>query len=96
MRRAVAAGALVGLVVALGFTLAMPARQVRSAEIPLAAGQRAVVYGSLGPYAPASLSRTTAEHSPRILRDALLGLLAGGLSAAALLTVLRPRPGGGG
>lgn len=92
MRRWVTVGALVGLVVALAFALAMPARRVRTVEIPAPHGRRVAVYGALAPYAPASLSRATAQHSPNTARDALLGLIAGGLVAGALVTVLRPAP----
>jgi hypothetical protein len=49
------------------------------------------VYGVLAPYAPHALSQATVQGSPRTLRDALLGLLAGGLAAGALVTVIRPR-----
>ena len=92
MKRSIALGALAGLVVALAFTLAMPARQVRSVAIPARPGRRVAVYGALQPYAPRALSRPTDESSPRTLRDALLGLIAGGLLAGALITVVRPRP----
>ena len=92
MKRLIALGALAGLVVALAFTLAMPARQVRNVAIPARPGQRVTVYGALQPYAPRALSRATVESSPRTLRDALLGLIAGGLLAGALITVVRPRP----
>jgi hypothetical protein len=90
VRRAVAAGALLGVVVALAFAFAMSARHVRTVEIPSRPGHRAAVYGALGPYAPRALSRASFEHSPRTLRDALLGLLAGGLVAGALVTIIRP------
>jgi hypothetical protein len=92
MKRLIALGALAGLVVALAFTLAMPARQIRSVAIPARRGQRVAVYGALQPYAPRALSEVMVQHSPRTLRDALLGLLAGGLVAGALMTVIRPRP----
>ena len=91
MRRAVVLVALLGLIVASGFTLAMPARRIRGAEIPAAPGHRVAVYGALAPYAPEALSRMRTQHSPRTLRDALLGLLAGGVAAGALVTVSRPR-----
>ena len=94
MKRAIATGALFGLLVALAVTLPMSTRQIRTVAIP--AGHPVVVYGSLGPYAPASLSRVTVQHSPRIARDALLGLLAGALAASALVTVARPRRTTGG
>jgi hypothetical protein len=90
MRRAVALGALVGLGIALAFTLTMPAGHVRSVEIRARSGHRVAVYGALQPYAPRSLSRATVEPSPRTGRDALLGLLAGALAAGALVTVMRP------
>jgi hypothetical protein len=90
MRRAVALGAVLGVVIALAFTLAMPARQIRSAQIAARPGHRVAVYGALQPYAPRRLSRITVESSPRTGRDALLGLLAGGLAAGALVTVMRP------
>jgi hypothetical protein len=89
MRRAVALGALAGLVVALVFTLTMPTRQIRTVDIPAPHGQRVAVYGALQPYAPRALSRVTVEQSPRTVRDALLGLIAGGLLAGALVTVRR-------
>jgi hypothetical protein len=92
MKRLIALGALAGLVVALAFTLAMPARQIRSVAIPARHDQRVAVYGALQPYAPRALSRATVESSPRTLRDALLGLIGGGLLAGALVTVVRPRP----
>lgn len=92
MRRAVALGAIIGLAVALAFTLAMPTRQIRTVEIPARRGQRVAVYGALQPYAPRALSRATVQRSPRTLRDALLGLIAGGLAAGALVVVVRPRP----
>jgi hypothetical protein len=90
MRRSIAAGALLGLVVALAFAIVMPARQVRTVAIPARPGQRVAVYGALAPYAPRALSEATVQHSPRALRDALLGLLAGGLTAGALVTMVRP------
>jgi len=92
MRRAVAAGALLGLVVALAFALTMPAHRFRTVEIPSRPGHRVAVYGALAPHAPLALSEATVQHSPRTLRDALLGLLAGGLAAGALVTLIRPRP----
>lgn len=92
MRRWIALGALAGLVVALAFALAMPARRVRTVDIPAPHGRRVAVYGALAPYAPVSLSRSTVQRSPDTPRDALLGLIAGGLAAGALVTVLRPRP----
>lgn len=91
MRRWIVVGAVAGLIVALAFALAMPARRVRTVEIPAPHGRRVAVYGALAPYAPLSLSRATVQHSPDTARDALLGLLAGGLAAGALVTVLRSR-----
>jgi hypothetical protein len=91
MKRLIALGAVAGLVVALAFTLAMPARQIRSVAIPARPGRRVAVYGALAPYAPRALSRVTVQPSPRTLRDALLGLIAGGLAAGAIVTVVRPR-----
>ena len=64
--------------VALAFTLAMPSREVRSVSIPAPHGHRVAVYGALQPYAPQRFSVATVQQSPRIARDALLGLLAGG------------------
>jgi hypothetical protein len=90
MRRWVALGALAGLVVALTFAIAMPSREIRTVPIPAKHGQRVAVYGALQPYAPRALSRATVQRSPRTVRDALLGLLAGGLAAAALVTVVPP------
>lgn len=90
MKRAVAAGALAGLIVALAFALAMPHRQIRTVEIPARPGHRVAVYGALQPYAPRALSMVTVQQSPQTLRDALLGLLAGALAAGALVTVVRP------
>lgn len=89
--RMVLPGALCGLIVALAFTLAMPARQIHSIDIPAPHGQPVIVYGPFQPYAPPALSQATVQRSPRILRDALLGLLAGGLAAGALTTVGRER-----
>lgn len=90
MKRVIGSGALLGLIVALAFVLAMPARDVRGVAIPARHGHRVAVYGALEPYAPLALSRATVQQSPRAVRDALLGLLAGGLVAAALVTVARP------
>lgn len=91
VRRVVALGALIGLLIALGFTLAMPTRQLRGVEIPARPGQRVAVYGALQPYAPRALSRVSLQRSPRTVRDALLGLIAGGLVAGAF-AVVRPAP----
>ena len=91
LRRWIALGALVGLAVALAFTLAMPTRHLRSVYIPAHHGKRLAVYGELAPYAPARFSIATEQQSPRVLRDALLGLIAGGLAAAALGSVGRVR-----
>ena len=92
MRRWTAVGALAGMIVALAFALAMPTRQVAGAYIPAPHGQRVNVYGALQPYAPRALSATTFQSSPRTVRDALLGLIAGGLLAAAVVTVTRRQP----
>jgi hypothetical protein len=91
MKRWIALGALIGLAVALAFTLAMPTRVVRSAYIPAPHGHRVAVYGALQPYAPQRFSVATVQRSPRIARDALLGFIAGGLAAAALVSVGRTR-----
>jgi hypothetical protein len=91
MKRWIALGAVIGLVIALVFTLTMPSRAARSVYIPAPPDRRVAVYGALQPYAPQRFSVATVQHSPRIARDALLGFLAGGLGAAALLTVVRPR-----
>jgi hypothetical protein len=91
MKRWIALGAVIGLVVALAFTLAMPSRTVHSVYIPARHGHRVPVYGALQPYAPQRFSVATVQHSPRIARDALLGFIAGGLAAAALLSVGRTR-----
>lgn len=93
MRRWIALGATVGLVAALALTLAMPVRQVRSVYIPASHGHRVAVYGALAPFAPARFSAATVQRSPRIARDLVLGLLAGGSAAAALVAVGRRRPG---
>ena len=90
MRRWIALGALAGLMIALAFALAMPTRQIRTVEIPAKRGQHVAVYGALQPYAPRTLSRVTVQQSPRTVRDALVGLIAGGLAAGALVTVIRP------
>lgn len=91
MRRWIALGAIIGLVVALAFTLTMPSLMVRSVYIPARHGHRVAVYGALQPYAPQRFSVASVQHSPRIVRDALLGFIAGGLAAAALASVGRPR-----
>ena len=92
MKRWIALGAMIGLVAALAFTLAMPTRELRSVYIPAAPGQRVPVYGVLQPYAPQRFSVATVEHSPRITRDALLGVIAGALVSWALVSVGRVRP----
>jgi len=92
VKRWTALGALAGLVIALAFALATPARNVTSAYIPAPHGRRVPVYGALQPFAPQALTVPTTERSPRTVRDALLGLLAGGLTAAAIVTVTRQQP----
>lgn len=96
MKRWIGLGAVIGLVVALAFSLAMPTRHLRTVYIPAPHGHRVAVYGALAPYAPARFSVATEQQSPRIVRDALLGLIAGGLAAAAVASVGRTRaqPGG--
>lgn len=96
LTRWIALGALIGLVVALAFTLTMPTRHPRSVYIPAPHGRRVPVYGALAPYAPARFSLGTEQDSPRVVRDALLGLIAGGLAAAALGSVGRTRGRRGG
>jgi hypothetical protein len=96
LSRWIALGALIGLAVALAFSLAMPTRRLHRAYIPAPHGQRVAVYGELAPYAPARFSVATEQQSPRVLRDALLGLIAGGLAAAALGSVGRTRAERGG
>jgi hypothetical protein len=87
VRHWVAAGAVAGAVIALAFTLAMPTRYVRTVAVPAPQGQRVPVYGALKPFAPGSLSVVKLEKSPRIVRDTLLGLIAGGLVALTITTV---------
>jgi hypothetical protein len=91
VKRWIALGAVIGLVVALAFTLTMSSRSVHSVYIPARHGHRVAVYGALQPYAPQRFTVATVQHSPRIAHDALLGFIAGGLSAAALLSVGRSR-----
>jgi ABC-type nitrate/sulfonate/bicarbonate transport system permease component len=91
VRRWIALGALLGLVLALGFALAMPTKHTRSAFLPAPNGRPVAVYGALAPYAPRHLSVATVQESPRTVRDALLGLIAGALVSVALLTVGRQR-----
>lgn len=91
MKRWIALGAVIGLAAALAFTLAMPTRQLRQVYIPAPHGRRVAVYGALAPYAPANFNVATEQRSPRVIRDALLGLIAGSLAAAALGSVGRPR-----
>jgi hypothetical protein len=95
--RAVAVGALAGLVIALAFTLAMPTKYVTT--MPLSAPSRVQLYGALAQQNQRSLAGPTAttvrEKSPRTERDALLGLIAGGLVAFALVTTGRRRELGG-
>jgi hypothetical protein len=92
MKRWTAIGALVGLIIALAFSLSMPTKYVRSSYLPPPHGKRVPVYGALAPYAPRALSVVTVQKSPRAVRDALLGLIAGGLVAGALATVGRTQP----
>ena len=92
VKRVIALGAVVGLVVALALTLTMPARVVRSVYIPAPHGRPVPVYGALQPYAPRQFSVPTEQRSPQVGRDALLGFIAGGLAAAALVSVGRRRP----
>jgi hypothetical protein len=87
VRRWVAAGAAIGVVIALAFTLTMPTRDVRTVSVPAPHGRRVPVYGALQPFAPRSLSVVKLEKSPRIVRDTLLGLIAGGLVALTITTV---------
>jgi hypothetical protein len=89
MKRWTAIGALVGLIVALAFSLSMPTKYVSGSYLPAPHGRRVPVYGALAPYAPRALSVVTVQKSPRTVRDALLGLIAGGLVAGALVTVGR-------
>lgn len=93
MKRWIALGALLGLLVALGFALAMPTKHVRTTYIPAPHGKRVAVYGALAPYSPRALSVATVQTSPRVVRDALLGLIAGALVSGALLSVRRPVAG---
>jgi hypothetical protein len=87
VRRWVAAGGVIGVVIALAFTLAMPTRYVKTVSVPATHGKRVPVYGALQPFAPRSLSVVKLEKSPRIVRDTLLGLIAGGLVALTITTV---------
>jgi hypothetical protein len=87
VRRWVAAGGVIGVVIALAFTLAMPTRYVKTVSVPAPHGKRVPVYGALQPFAPRSLSVVKLEKSPRIVRDTLLGLIAGGLVALTITTV---------
>jgi hypothetical protein len=96
--RAVALGALAGLVIALAFALAMPTRYVTTT--PLSAPSRVQLYGALAqqnqrPQAGPTAT-TTREKSPRTERDALLGLIAGCLVAFALVTTGRRELSGSG
>ncbi len=88
-RRWTAIGALAGLIIALAFSLSMPTKYVSTAYLPAPHGQRLAVYGALAPYAPRSVSVVTVQKSPRTVRDALLGLIAGALVGGALVTVGR-------
>lgn len=94
--RAVAIGAIAGLVIALAFALAMPTTYVTTT--PLSAPSRVQLYGALAqqnprPHAGPTVT-TVREKSPRTERDALLGLIAGGLLAFALVTTGRREPSG--
>jgi hypothetical protein len=90
--RATAIGALAGLAIALAFVLTMPARYVTTT--PLSAPSRVQLYGALAqqnqPHAGPTAT-TVREKSPRTERDVLLGLIAGGLVAFALVTTGRRR-----
>ena len=70
MKRWIALGAVIGLVIALVFTLTMPSRAVRSVYIPAPHGRRVAVYGALQPYAPrGSASRPcSTHHGPPAMR----------------------------
>jgi hypothetical protein len=88
--RATAIGALGGLVIALAFVLAMPASYVTTT--PLSAPARVQLYGALAQQSQRHAGPTTVrEKSPRTERDVLLGLIAGGLVAFALVTTGRRR-----
>lgn len=87
-RRWVAAGCVIGFVIALAFSLAMPTRYTSTAPLSMRHGKLVAVYGDLGPYAPRSLGAARIEKSPRVVRDSLLGLLAGGLVALTFTTVV--------
>jgi len=95
--RAVAIGALAGLVIALAFALAMPNKYVTTT--PLSAPSRVQLYGALAQQNQRLHAGTTAttvrEKSPRTERDALLGLIAGGLVAFAMVTTGQRRELGG-
>jgi high-affinity Fe2+/Pb2+ permease len=96
--RMVAIGALAGLVIALGFAFAMPTKYVTTT--PLSARSRVQLYGALAQQNQRPRTGPTAttvrEKSPRTERDALLGLIAGGLLAFALVTTGRRELGGSG
>lgn len=91
-RRWCVAGSLIGVLISLAFTLAMPTRYVRTVALPAPHGHRVPVYGALQPYGPRSLSIVRIEESPRVFRDALLGLIAGGLVALAIMTIRPDMP----
>ena len=95
--RAVAIGAFAGLVIALAFVLAMPTKYVTTT--PLSAPSRVQLYGALAQPNQRRhvrpVATTVREKSPRAERDVLLGLIAGGLAAFALVTTGRRRELGG-
>ena len=96
--RVVAIGALAGLVIALGFAFAMSTKYVTTT--PLSAPSRVQLYGALAKQNQRPRAGPTAttvrEKSPRMERDALLGLIAGGLLVFALVTTGRRELDGSG